>query len=132
MMLNNIRDAFESFGNLPNKFSIGIGSIIRECREEDGMSQTELAKRVYKRRASISDIENGKMYPDIETLTRLSAEFKKPLLYFIPEYYRRHLEASELSVEDHEILMVFQRLPDSKKKVALAQLKALADWDTDV
>ena len=126
-----IYDSFTSLGRLPNRLSIGIGQAIRECREEAGMSQTELAERVYKRRASISDIENGKMYPDIETLTYISRVFQKPMMYFIPERYRRDLDTGEITVEDRELLMVFHRLTESRKIIALEQMKALSGWDLE-
>ncbi|QPC82064.1 helix-turn-helix transcriptional regulator [Phototrophicus methaneseepsis] len=116
-------------GRLPNPLSRGIGNAIRQAREEAGLSQTELANAVYKRRASISEIENGKMYPDIETLTYISRKLNKPLLYFIPEKYRQHVYAEESTPEDSELLMLFRKLPVAQKRVAIAQIKALVDME---
>ena len=69
--------------DLPNSFSVYMGKRIREAREEKGWSQQELADMIYKRRASISEIENGKMYPDVVSLTLIAANLQKPLRYFI-------------------------------------------------
>jgi transcriptional regulator with XRE-family HTH domain len=66
----------------PNKFTVYMGNAIKEAREEQGLSQEELAKKIYRRRATLSDIENGKSDVDAGTLWLLSAYLKKPLSYF--------------------------------------------------
>lgn len=126
-MWNAIYDRFEQQGRMPNRFSEGIGKLIREAREQAGMSQADLAKKVYKRRPSLSDIENGKMYPDIETMYYLCLVLKKPLTYFVPEKYRRQIDIDKLSISESELLLVFRRLEDDKQRIALKQLFALID-----
>ena len=52
-----------------------IGSRIREHRSALGISQDELASRVYVTRQTISSWENDKTYPDVQSLLLLSEIF---------------------------------------------------------
>ena len=52
-----------------------IGGRIRELRAAAGMSQDDLAARVYVSRQTISSWENGKTYPDVQSLLLLSQVF---------------------------------------------------------
>ena len=52
-----------------------VGGKIRELRTERGMSQDDLAARVYVSRQTISSWENGKTYPDVQSLLLLSEIF---------------------------------------------------------
>ena len=52
-----------------------IGGRIRELRTTAGMSQDDLAARVYVSRQTISSWENGKTYPDVQSLLLLSEIF---------------------------------------------------------
>lgn len=49
-----------------------IGKNIREIRERRGMTQDDLAGKLYVSRQTISNYEVGRSKPDIETLTRLA------------------------------------------------------------
>ncbi len=51
------------------------GKAIRGLRERAGMSQDDLASRVYVSRQTISSWENGKTYPDLRSLLLLSDVF---------------------------------------------------------
>lgn len=52
-----------------------VGGRIRELRTAHGMSQDDLAARVYVSRQTISSWENGKTYPDVQSLLLLSEIF---------------------------------------------------------
>lgn len=52
-----------------------VGRRIREQRTDAGMSQDELAARVYVSRQTISSWENDKTYPDLQSLLLLSEIF---------------------------------------------------------
>lgn len=53
-----------------------LGNQIKHYRNEKGLSQEELAERVYVTRQSISNWENNKNYPDINSLVLLSEVFE--------------------------------------------------------
>ena len=52
-----------------------VGGRIHELRAAHGMSQDDLAARVYVSRQTISSWENGKTYPDVQSLLLLSEIF---------------------------------------------------------
>ena len=52
-----------------------LGSQIKKYRNELGISQEKLAEEIYVSRQSVSNWENDKNYPDINSLIRLSEVF---------------------------------------------------------
>ena len=52
-----------------------LGKQIKKYRNEFDISQDELAEKVYVSRQTISNWENDKNYPDINSLLRLSEVF---------------------------------------------------------
>ena len=60
-----------------------LGKQIKMCRQEAQLSQEELADRVYVSRQTISNWENDKSYPDVNSLVLLSEVFHISLDQFI-------------------------------------------------
>ena len=117
MSIDKIIDRLEEKRTLPNSFTIGMGELIRKARLEAGLSQEELAKLIYKRRASLSEIENGKMRMDVETLVYLSANLDKPILYFFPKKLLNHQLADEsLSDKEYYLLKQFRSLEENDQQ----------------
>ena len=52
-----------------------LGQRIKDCRTEKGMTQEELADRIYVSRQTISSWENDKSYPDIHSLVMMTDLF---------------------------------------------------------
>lgn len=52
-----------------------LGKQIRKYRKEQSLSQDELAEKVYVSRQTISNWENDKSYPDVNSLILLSEVF---------------------------------------------------------
>ncbi len=87
-----IRESLEFIDNLkanslktPNKFTIKMGRLIREAREECSWSQSDLAEKINRRPATISFIENGKSDISVQTLLVLAIVLGKPISYFFPQ-----------------------------------------------
>lgn len=53
-----------------------LGKQIKDCRQVAGLSQEELAERVYVSRQTISNWENDKSYPDVHSLVLLGEIFQ--------------------------------------------------------
>lgn len=70
---------------IPNEFTRELGKLIKSAREDAGLSQTELAEKLSRRQATISDFENGKIEIGILTLVQIAIVFGKPISYFIPD-----------------------------------------------
>jgi transcriptional regulator with XRE-family HTH domain len=79
MTLEKIRDLIAGKDPAPNKFTVALGELIRKARENDGMSQKELADRIYRRQATLSDLEIGKSEVGTVTLVLLAAALEKPI-----------------------------------------------------
>ena len=52
-----------------------VGKVIRDLRTEAGMSQEELAEKAFVSRQTISNWENGKSYPDVQSLSLIASHF---------------------------------------------------------
>lgn len=117
---NNIR---------PNKFTIGMGKLIRAAREDAGYSQRDLAGLIYRRQAALSDMENGKMEPDASTLLALGYYLKKPIQYFFPSDWKPLSIDTNLSEQELEIITLIRDLEKSDIKKFIAQLKAIVNLE---
>lgn len=54
----------------------GTGSALKAKREERGLSQDEVSKAIFVSRQTISNWENDKTYPDVQSLLLLSQLFE--------------------------------------------------------
>lgn len=123
--------AYET-GDIPNKFTVAVGQLIREARKDAKMSQAELARLIYKRQATVSDMENGKVEPIASTLLLLSYALNKPVGYFFPRNQGIvELYAGDLTAEEQELIFQSRRIvnysDEAELKKVIAQVKALAD-----
>jgi len=57
--LFDIVDRLREQRNLPNKFTVALGELIRNARIEAGLNQTQLGDLAYISQAGISQIEKG-------------------------------------------------------------------------
>ncbi len=114
----------------PNKYTKVMGELIRKAREEAGLSQEELAKKIYRRRAAVSDIENGKVEFSVWVLPYLSSALNKPIGYFFPKGIIENIQEDSLSPLEQELLSNFRNMWDERiQHLALAQIKAIANLD---
>jgi len=118
-----------SAGDIPNHFTRAIGELIRKARKEAGLSQRDLAEKIYRRQAALSDMENGKMEPNSSTLTFLSFHLNKPISYFFPDRYAPEKNVGELSDLEKEIVRYIKKLEVQDQRKMLAQLIALSKFD---
>ena len=129
-MLDTIRDFFAESEVRPNKFTRFIGTQIKVAREEVGISQEELARKCYLRRATLSDIENGKTEPDTSAFTLLAYYLNKPLAYFLPEFMYNEMKKEELRPLEQELLFHFQAIHgDELQKLLISLVKVFSKFD---
>lgn len=92
----------------------GVGERVRLAREEAGMSQAELAERIGRRQAYVSDVETGKTEPNATTLAVLAKILAKPVAFFFPESWRDPvqwtLKPDELTIEEQELFKELRKL----------------------
>jgi len=110
-----------------------MGEKIRLAREEAGLSQKELAKKIFRRRATVSDIENGKSELGTIILSRISAILEKPISYFFPDFAIREINPNEITPIEKELLLIYDLLYDENlKNIALHQMRTLAEYRPEI
>ena len=62
-----------------------IGKKIAKIRKDNKLTQDDLAEKYFVTRQTISNWENGKSYPDLETLVKISDDFKISLDILLKE-----------------------------------------------
>jgi transcriptional regulator with XRE-family HTH domain len=130
MLWERLLEVLQDKGEVPNKYTIYLGEQLKKAREEAGLSQAELADKVYRRRPSISDMENGKMMPDLGTITLLATALDKPLLYFIPKIYQPRADRNpELTELEKEMLVHFRQLDEADQRLAIKQIRIIAEHE---
>ena len=116
----------------PNKFTVGMGELIRKAREEVGLTQAKLAERIFRRRATVSDMETGKVEVSTGTLALLASALDKPITYFFPTFILKELEPEKLSPLELELLFHFQKIWDEYlQKAAVDQVRILGEFNPE-
>lgn len=111
--------------NLPNKFTIALGELIRKARVDADISQAELAQKAYINQAAISRIESGKRSVSLEELIYLGAALNKPIQYFFSMKFLNPIEDTSLSILEQELLLSARRLNENDLKKIIAQINAI-------
>ena len=62
-----------------------LGKNIVKIRKDNKLTQDDLAEKYYVTRQTISNWENGKSYPDLETLVKISDDFNISLDVLLKE-----------------------------------------------
>lgn len=84
-----------------------IGRQIKKYRLESGLSQDELAEKIFVTRQTISNWENDKNYPDIKSLLLLSSLFDVSLDILVKgdlEEMKEQIKKEQIKAEDIEKL----------------------------
>lgn len=114
----------------PNKFTIYMGDQIRNARLEAGLSQEELAEKIYMRRPTLSDIENGKSEANTSTLGLLTFYLKKPLTYFFPPPLYEETVKKDMDELSLEMQMYFEQIYGNElKRLAIDLIKQFSKFD---
>ncbi len=110
-----------------------IGRKLQEAREEAGLSQEELAKKIGCTQASLSNYELGKRRLYLADLQRIGQLLGKQITYFLddpgegepdyPDQIQHVLEGQYL----REILFEAKELPSSQRKSVLDYIR----WQKD-
>ena len=102
-----------------------IGKRIQQAREEDGITQEELAARLGCTQSALSNYELGKRRLYLNLLTQIARVLNRPLEYFMDttgdEDAAEESDATALLADPllKEILVAAARLPASERKLVL-------------
>jgi len=104
---------------------------LKKLREDNGLSQTDLADKIGISRGSISFYEKGSRTPDIEILDKVSRYFNVPLEYlmgYVATTKRENIEIDKaLGLSDHtiEVLEYASQRPSFSAMVLLHTINLL-------
>lgn len=103
-----------------------FGNILKKIRQENNMTQDELAKKIDTSRSNIANYENGKNMPSIDILEKIASLFNCTTDYLlgktdirnIEEDFRfaYHKETEGLSEDEIKEALEFYKLVKNKKK----------------
>ena len=95
-----------------------IGKIIKEERTKRNLTQEQLAQEFFVTRQLISKWENGKSYPDLDQVVKLSSYFELTLDYLLKEDQQM---VQELNLTTHRKQLVSHFLSKMKATSSLLQ-----------
>ncbi len=111
--------------NLPNKFTIALGELVRKARTDANISQKDLAWNAHINQAAISLIETGKRSVSAEELVYLSNALNKPIPYFFSMGMLHPIDENSLSILEQELVQNARQLNETDLKKIIAQIKAI-------
>lgn len=88
-----------------------LGARIREIREDQGLSQEQLAERVGTAQSTISQLEQGERNPSYRTLRSLAKALGVSVSYLLGE-----AEVEELSPEEELLFREYRGLSDAARR----------------
>lgn len=101
-----------------------IGMRIRECRLKMGMTQEELAERLYIKKATVSAYENDRFDMKVSVLKDIAKELKITVAYLVEG------EVEEILPEAMQIAMMLQGMKSKElRRAAMEQVKVLIGVD---
>jgi len=114
----------------PNKQISDLGELIRKAREDAGLTQAQLAKKIHRKRLAVSEMENGKVEISAQTIPLLASSLDKPISYFFPAYVQKEITSEQLSPEEQELLIHFRNIwPEHLREVAINMIKVIENFD---
>ncbi len=101
---------------------------IKQLREEKGMSQVRLSIELEVSQETVSAYENGRHYPSVQSLIKLSEIFGVSCDYILGLSDSRKSAVYSTSDEnDTVILELYQSLSPQNRQIALAYIQGLRD-----
>lgn len=98
---------------------------LQKLRNENNMTQTELAKKLNIKQQAVSNYEKGTSYPKPEMLRKLAVVFNIPIGYLMG--FTDDPFSKEIPNDAKELLEIYDSLPFDKKNISIELLRVLKD-----
>ena len=98
-----------------------VGGVIRDLRAKAGMSQEELAEKVFVSRQTISNWENGKSYPDVQSLSLIAGHFGTS----IDELVKGDLPMIAARIEEEDARAAEEDVREFRRNTAISSVLAI-------
>ncbi len=109
---------------MAGEFERNLGQKIRIARQRAGLTQEDLAARIFRTSESISNIERGQQEPGIKTVQSLAAVLGLPISEFFETPDDSGNSESRLEME-FRLRDLARGLSDRDLAVAIAQIEVL-------
>ncbi len=96
---------------------MSFGEILKKLRQEQNLTQEELATKINSSRSNIANYENNNNMPSVEILERLSKIFNVSVDYLLAKTDLRDSEHIKLSDEDISFMNGIKKLDENEKKI---------------
>lgn len=96
---------------------MSFGEILKKLRQEQNLTQEELAVKINSSRSNIANYENNNNMPSVEILERLSKIFNVSVDYLLAKTDLRDSEHIKLSDEDICFMNGIKKLDENEKKI---------------
>ena len=103
-----------------------IGMRIKECRLAMGMTQEELAERLYIPKSTLSAYERDIVDMKMSAIQQIAKELHTTAGYLIDG------EKTERDADVMQISSMLQEMPEQLRKVAMEQIKLIAGLNNDI
>lgn len=120
------RDTHHQNGRRMMNLKQHIGLRVKSARREKGLTQEDLADRIGKAVATLSNIERGEALTGLETLSLIAQATGKPIVFFFEGIEdTRSVSRKRLEAED-ELRLQARALRDDDLALAVELVKTLA------
>ena len=99
-----------------------IGENIKRLREQRGMSQAELARRINKTRAAVSQYESDETKPRMGVVEEMARVFRVPKSAII-ESNVHYTMVNLMSDDERELVELYRALPPRGQQALIAGLR---------
>lgn len=102
---------------------VKVGARIADCRKRMGLSQEELAERLYVTRQAISKWENGTSVPSIDTLCEISRMFKISFEEILGLFDKEKIEVDKNNIfRGHDRSFIVSKIASGEIEVKLDEV----------
>ncbi|MCD8023963.1 MAG: helix-turn-helix domain-containing protein [Candidatus Gastranaerophilales bacterium] len=105
-----------------------LGENVKKIRKKNKLSQADFAKKISLQTQAVSQIENGKAYPALKTISKICSEFNlSPACLFS---YAKSLEAKEENTRNsliETINLIISEMDNDKLEIVINIMATLAE-----
>lgn len=112
---------------MDEQLKLYVASQLRLHRKAAGLNQVDLAEKIGRTSEAISNIERAKSLPALDTLLAIARVLDVPVRVFFPDAEESDTRSAARVRIDAEGVALLRGLSDERARIALGQLKALAD-----
>lgn len=122
----------EEMPDKPDKWTVAMGELIKKAREEAGLTQEQLAEKIYRKRLAVNELEHGRVEISVWVLPLLARALKKPITYFFPNIAKSGLEREGYSDQEKELILLFREIwEEHLRDLVIKEVRVISEFDPE-